>query len=757
MAWVGGEAALRPSVDSWGVLTAKLRPPALRSDVLVRFDLADRLALSRSPLVTVLAGAGYGKTTLARQWLASERRPYAWVTLDRGDDDPVVFLRHVVRALHRVEPLPAVEAVLAGPSVQVQRVVLPALSVAMDGGRTPFVLVLDDAHRLTSADSLQVLEHLIDLVPDDSRLVVIGRAVPSLRFTRRLLTDRAETVRQDDLRFRPAEARTLLGTALPSIDDTTATALFERTEGWPAGLHLAVLALRDSSDLPGTVHELQELASADEHLEDYFHHELLAHLEPAERSFLVRTSVLERFTAGLCDAVLERTDSASMIGRLASSGNQFLVRLDGQPPSFRYHQLFADLMLAELRRTAPHDEPGLRRRAARYLVAKGRSEAAVAQAQASGDVEFAAGIVFAEVYRTISRGHIASLERWLAGFATEDLHRLPLLAIARGWLEFSLPDQPYLRYWIEVAERLVRAETEVEAVLRKQDRTAVDPALALAALNMTSGAGGLREAAKNARVVRTAEPVASPYWALSWLMEAQALLAAGELPDPVLAFSQAEQATRGMALVHSISLAHLAWSTSLAHDRERAWTLMQAAVDELEAAGLSEVTLGANVWAIFSLLSAERGLDDRSAEAAARAERLLEGAREANRGVTQGRLFLADAAVIRGDLLAAERLLHVVRGLLQREPDAAGHHDWANRVAARLAARSERWVPRLTDAERRVLAELPSHHSLAEIGEHLYISRHTVKTHAVAIYRKLGVASRSAAVRRARELGLLDD
>jgi LuxR family maltose regulon positive regulatory protein len=746
---LGAKAQLTAErVDPWGVLGSKLHLPRLRRDALVRERLVDLFDATRGSCIAVSGGAGYGKTTAVRQWIERDARAAVWITVDRGDSDPVVFLRHVVRALGAIEPLPRVEATVMAQGPRIRDVVLPALAAALAEGMPSFVLVLDDVHLIDGDRSAGLLEWLIDAVPEGSQIVLSGRAIPPVHFFRRLIAGEATEIDQVTLAFGDDEARAVLADALPDLDAASVELLIEQTEGWPAGIHLAVLALARHPDARRAI---GALGSSDQRLADYFHEELLNHQPEAVRRFLVRTSILERLSGPLCDAVLDAGGSAEMLRQLGSSGNQFVVAF-GDADWFRYHHLFADLLLSELRRSAPSEEPALRQRAAAWLSANGFGEEAVTQARLGGDDAFAAEIIYREVIPALNRGTLASLERWLADIPAGTLQRHALFALAAGWLDLVSGRSAGVEHWLTTVESLTY-EGPLPSGCASLD-------IAIAALRMTSGVGGVKQTAMRASEVKQAGPRGGPWWGLAWLLEANCRHAMDELADPVEAFEVAEVGSRSFPPAHVVAVAHLALAHLLSGDDDKGQEWARAAVDEMRTNGLDTMPLLGMVHCVDSFAEARRGMKTRARAAMARAESLLDTiGTSVPRGVVNQRLVLAETALLLADIAEVRRQLALITPLLVHEPDAHLFHDWAARLDEQVSETSARMKSLaaygITAAELRVLEQLATHRSFDEIGRHLYVSRNTVKTHAISIYRRLGVSGRSAAVEKAVEAGLI--
>lgn len=733
------------------VVEAKLRTPRRRVDEVPRSLLVETLRTASVPVVAVRAGAGYGKTITVRQWVHADPRDAAWLTVDAGDNDPVSLLRHVVRALDGIVALPEVEALLAVEPPPVERVVLTELASALGVDRPPLVLVLDDVHLLTEAAAGRLLEWLVAALPAGSTLALVGRAMPPMHLTRHLVSDDAMVLRRADLAFTAAECRAATRRALPDLDHGAVERLWELSEGWPAGLYLALLALKTATSPDAVIADLPARA---ENIGAYFHEELLQSLAPEVRAFLVRTSVLGRLSGELCDAVLGRTGSGAVLRALAASDNLFVVALDDEPDWYRYHHLFADLLVAELRVESPQDEPALRRRAARWLSDHGLSDEAVRQSLAAGDEGLAAEIAHRYACARVQGGQIATLERWLDAFAPATVLLDPLLGLISGWVAMARGRSDDVAGWL--------------ALLAEADRPGPLPdgtaslAVAGAALAMFHGAGGVLRTAADARTVRQAGPGGSPWWSTACLFEATATQLADADADAVALHGAAEFATRADPAAHPVALAHLAWAHFAVGDQVLGQQHAAQAVAELRARNLDDFTLTTHVHVVHAYAAAMRG-DHAEAEAACRHARGLldELSGTVPRSQCQMRLVLVDAALVCHQLDLADTLLTEAEAFLAAEPDAVVLWAWAERLRGVVGSRGRdrRTIDRLglTTAELRVLAELPTHRSLEEIGEVLYVSRNTVKTHVVAIYRKLGVSARSAAVDRGRELGLVDD
>jgi LuxR family maltose regulon positive regulatory protein len=259
----------------------------------------------------LVAPAGYGKTTLLARWAEADPRPFAWVALDGGDDDPVVFLRYVAAAIHRVEPVSSeVFEALLGPGGSTWTKRVPPVGGALAALERPLVLVLDDLHAVANPACLDVLAALFEYVPAGSQIAIASRAIPALPLARWRAQGRVREIGVADVRLDEREAELLLRSAGVAFDASELSELTERTEGWPAGLYLAGLSF-----LAGAA----SFTGDDRFVSEYFCFELLSRLPTAEARFLKHTSILDRMCGGLCDSVLQTTQSADLLEALRAS------------------------------------------------------------------------------------------------------------------------------------------------------------------------------------------------------------------------------------------------------------------------------------------------------------------------------------------------------------------------------------------------------------------------------------------------------
>jgi len=388
----------------------KIQAPILRDGLVARTRLLRHLAATPDdvPLVLLAAPAGYGKTTVLGQWSATDARDFTWVTVEEADKDPVRLAGRIARALHRIEPLdPAVFRALADGDGSRHLVALPHLLASLRSWARPGVLVLDDAHELQTVGAVNFVRALAAGLPPGFRIAAGSRL--RLAFGRLRSEGRCFEFGPDHLRFTEEEARAVLVGAGVDCSDRGLRALVRRTEGWPAGVYLAALAVRAGPDAAETA---GGIAGDDPFIVDYFRDELLARESPATVRFLLRTAALGQMCGALCDDVLGGSGSASRLAD-AARRNLFVVPLDRHGEWYRYHRLAAEMLVSELRRREPGEELRVHRRAAAWYAERGLPEVAIAHAIAGQDTMTAAKLVNRHAGEFYAAGRLRTVRGWL--------------------------------------------------------------------------------------------------------------------------------------------------------------------------------------------------------------------------------------------------------------------------------------------------------------------------------------------------------
>ncbi len=380
-------------------------------------------------MVLLCAAAGSGKTVAAMQWATREKRPVAWLHLDPYDNDPAVFLSSIAAAF---DVAVAAHVGLGGPLHCAQasrREQLLAGIVTAAAAAQPFALFLDDCHQVRNPACWDDMGVLVEELPEGASLVMSARSEPPLPLGRLRAQGSLCELRQVQFAFALDETMRLLRLHGVDADEGAAQALVERTEGWAAGMYLALLAARER---PG----MDWLAEArgDQHgISAFLLDEVLGRQPPDVQLFLEQTSILEELSARLCAAVTGRADAGLILERLARD-NLFVSALDGHGERYRYHHLFADFLRSRLERRGDAEAGRLHRRAAAWCRDNQRPESAVRHYLAAGDVEATVDLAARTADALLLQGYVDSARRLLRLYTTEQLLAHPALAIAAGWV-----------------------------------------------------------------------------------------------------------------------------------------------------------------------------------------------------------------------------------------------------------------------------------------------------------------------------------
>jgi LuxR family transcriptional regulator, maltose regulon positive regulatory protein len=744
------------------LVATKLHVPGVRPGLVARAELVARLvAGGERKLALVCAPAGWGKTILLSEWSVSpdESRSFAWVSLDPGDDDPVRFWSYVIGALRTVEPAVGDEALARLPSAgrSLVEVVLPPLINELAGSSLRCVLVLDDYHvvhnELVHASVTYLLRHL----PRTLQLAIASRADPPLPLARLRVSDDVTEIRTEELRFNDEEADAFLNGSLDlGLERSDLDLLQARAEGWPAGLQLAGLSLRAHADRQAF---LQGFAGDDRQIGEYLQ-ELLAEQPAALRAFLLRTSILERLCAPLCDAVTGGDDASSQLEEIHRS-NLFLVPLDSRRQWYRYHHLFRDLLRSELARSERALLPELHRRAAAWHKAEGTVDETIAHATSAGDFAEAADLI-AENWGSfvIQLGQGETVARWLDRLPREVVLEDARLCFVRGWITLIFGRQHEVEEWLRAAE----ACPPPAAPLYTAVFASLDSGIAELRAIQAVQSGEVQKAIEAGRRSLELEPdTASQGYAVASVVLGASFYFAGDRSQAEAALDAGLSELRDDS-VRAALLVGLGYRALIHADNGQ---LAQAESLSAEAERLIERwRLSEDVWATAAFLAKGKQLELRGEWAAAESA-YAHVTILARRGGRRLDLTLALTSLARlkrraGDHARGRALAREARETLNACPDPG--------VLIELLARTERSLQlasapasapvlaadlELSERELTLLRLLASELSQREIGSELFISLNTVKGHVHSIFRKLGVNSRADAVARGREFGLL--
>jgi LuxR family transcriptional regulator, maltose regulon positive regulatory protein len=745
------DAGVQPPLRTpFALLESKLAPPRLRDGTLSRAELATRLRPKPPANVSlVVAPAGYGKTTLLAELHSRiDRQPAAWLSIDERDNDPVTFLTYLALALHRigvcdrqlVEVLARPRRSLAAMVARLER------SIHASG---PFTLLVDDVHVLTPGESFRIFRDLVCDLPSVARVVVASRTEPELPRAELRADARLVEFGIDDLRLSEEEVGALLASVGLTVPDDDVAELAERTEGWPAGVYLAALAAlaRDDGE-PVTA-----FRGSDRYVSDYVRFEHLDYLPEDDVRFLMRAAVLERLTGPLCDAALQRSRSAAKLDELAQS-NLFLIPVaDAKPRAFRLQNLFREALQADLRRLEPGMTETIAARASAWCEERGDAESAIEYTLVAGDLDRFAELLQRFVMRLYYGGRFATIARWFAVLDDDELlERHPALAAAGALVQgLEGRDEAAFR-WAAVTER-TRADARMPDGSPARAWTAL-----VAAAMCRSGVGRMREDAELA--VASLAPGSS--WqpsALLYLGMARLLGGDTAVGDEILADTHAAATAANVVDIASFALAERSILAGAAGRWSDADDLAVQARDAVQDAHLDEYVTSALTYAASAHGAVRRSDWVRARDDLEHAERLLPPSSHAFPWFTaQVRLEAARVRMELGDSAGAVASLAEARAALAAVPDLGVLGARADELEQELETRFRTNDRRenLTPAELRLLPLLTTHLTFREIAEYLHVSRNTVKTQAICTYRKLGASSRSEAIQRAIELGLVE-
>jgi LuxR family transcriptional regulator, maltose regulon positive regulatory protein len=749
----------RPS-DAMGLqgpdlVWTKLWPPAIRAGLVSRAGLQSLLEVGLgAKLCLVEAPAGFGKTTMLAQWRAAAGPGrVAWVSLDEGDNDPTRFWVYVVKALGTVEPGVGASslAALGRPSADLYRTVLAGLLNELSAAAAPLFLVLDDYHLITNPTCHQTLGFLLDHLPVDVHLVLATRADPPLPLARMRARGELAEIRVADLQFTDEEALALLNGSMGlQLRVGDVQRLAERTEGWAAGLYLAGLSLRGRQDPSAFIAAFH---GDNRHIADYLGAEVLVRQPDTIRTFLLRTSILERLSGPLCDAVLEAQGSARLLEELERS-NLFLVPLDDRRQWYRYHHLFAQLLRLELASREPGLLATLHHRAAAWHRQAGNLDEAIGHASAAGEFVEAAALIARHWLTYWRRGQRATVARWLDGLPDEAIMANPPAAYVAAWIGgFSGASKQECERWLAALE-----DPSWEGGLQDDGVVSLAFGANLARAVLVFDDVG-RSVAAGRRALELAGPKSAPHWWMAQAALGHTLYLSGRSaetqPDLEELIGRVPAAAQPVAVV--LALAVLSLLAGDQEDDRTALALAHQAAATADTQGLSTEPMCGIAYAALGRALARQG---ELAEAEAQLRRALEpvGIDSMLGQRAFALLLLAPVRQGRGDLRGARALVDQARELIEGFADSGSLPALLERTEQVLASPARRRVEAeapLTERELVVLRLLPTQLSTREISRELSVSVNTIRSQVQAIYRKLQASTRAEAVTRARELGLL--
>jgi ATP/maltotriose-dependent transcriptional regulator MalT len=744
--------AVQAAAGPYAPIQTRFRPPRLLGECVDRPALAERLSGATARLLLLAAPAGFGKTTLVAQWMAAtaQRRPFAWVSIDEGDNDPARLWSDIIHALRRACPRfdgADLLADLQTPGCDVTAAVLPGVLNELAAAGAPAVLALDDFHAIREPACHEQIGFLLTHLPELMQLVIVTRAEPPLPVARWRARGELAEFRADDLRFGLGETAELVRN-VAGLDVRVADlmVLLDRAEGWPAALYLAALALRGHPS-PGAF--IRGFGGRNKYVADFLAQEILERQPAGIRRFLLRTSILDRLCAPLCDAVAGSADADAVL-RVLERDNLFVVPLDETRQWYRYHHLFAEMLRDKLAETEPGILTSLHVRASAWHRERGSADEAIGHALAAGDRAAAIGLIASQWHRYFAAGRARPVRGWLRALGDAAVGENPLAVQCAAWTAALSGDRQAVRRWLP-ALNAANWEGRLPDGMRS---------LSSSVAMLLGLSGDLQTAIESARTaVRLEDDPASPWYALARTELGFSLYLSGGLAEAEKHLRDALAGDAALPLVRLFGLSALGLVSVELGDLSRALRLVSEArgiVTSLDlgtfpSAAFAHVAVGAVYAALGRPKEARNALE------------FALGSRHQIPATSpwptaEALLLLAHVLLDLDDRSGAGALAGELEAILASSPDGPA------RLSGRLAQLKHRLAssppgallgPPLTRTEVSVLRMLRSDLSLRDIARERHVSANTIKSHSRAIYRKLSASNRAEAVRRACDLGLV--
>lgn len=740
-----GAYASRPGLEAV-MLDVKLsRPSAQKRGLVSRELLVDRARDSGCRVVGVTAPAGYGKTTFLAEWLEADNRASAYVGLDRFDDDPLRLMALLAHAYNRVSPgNDEMVEDITGPGVAALGRAAPRLAASLRASSQPFTLMLDDLHVLRSPECHDVLSVVLAAIPDHSQVVTASRFeqphIPRLRASGEVFE-----LGVDELALDESGARHVFASQRIDLSPEEASLIIRRTEGWPVGISLAA---RIATETEG---DLTAIAGDDRYVADYLYGQALAQLPEEVASFLRRTAVLNELSASLCDAVLQLPGSQKVLRDLEES-HLFLVPLDRRREWYRYHELFREFLLGELRRVEPGSVMPLHTRAADWYEAHGAIEKGVEHLLRTEDRSRCAQLIADVALTSYQTGHMSTLSRWLSELGDDGVVAYPPLAVLAGEIALLTGRTEEAERWMSIVTELSYDEVPRDGTASFESSRAI-----FAAMLCHLGPEQMRD---DAAFALEQELESSPWRDGALDMYAQALLLLGErerareLFEETSALAVSFSNTDNFVIAESeLGLMALDRGDNAAAEQHVESALAAVRETRMHDYGTSFIAFatGARAALLSGSLEETHTL-------------LAEGMRARQFCTTampymavRGRIHLAKVFLSLADLVSARHLLREITDILHKRPKLGTLVEETEQLRAVIASSTVNIPGRtpLTPAELRVLPLLQTHLTFPQIAERLFVSVNTIRTQVGSIYRKLAVTTRAEAVDQATRVGLL--
>jgi len=732
----------RPSTSE--LIASKIRAATAREEFTERPRLLNQVVGSAGPIVLVSAPSGYGKSTLLQHWAAREHRPVAFVRLDRAESDLVLFWRYVVAALRAIEPDLSGEAdeELQGGMPLVDDIAVPRLLNALDRYDGHIVLMLDDFHRIEGSAVPASLGTFLQHIPGSLTLAIATRPDPRLPLAGLRARGLVRDLGTSELRFTMEETAAAVTKIDSRRSERDIRAIHLRTEGWATGVYMAS---RRGTGLPHT--------GPPQEIHQYLVSEMLDDFDAEDREFMLMTSILDELDPDICDAVVGQADTGERLRRLSRS-NLRRVPLD-HAGIYRYHHLLQDVLQSELRLRRGRDAiSALHDHAFRWYLEHGQVSVAIhhaIEARATGE---AVEMVCRNWFDLVLTGRLSTAHEWISWFDDVDFSAYPPLAVAGAALSAFAGDR-------DSVERYARLAARLDYDGDPMDGSSTFEA-SVATMSAVLALDGFTAAARDAERALDIEPETSPWRPLLWaVLGVCRIMQVDDRSSDDLVL-QAATTRIGWLGVATYALGSL----SLIESWRGRWGSAEAsageAIELIENLRIGDLVTSGLPYAVCAIISGRKGDAVRAGQLLGVAERSLQR-RGGGFPVDSMLLHLAvaEAQLALGRPESAMAQLEQAQRILAKLGDGGRAAHRLNRLVRqteRMSRRSDADAPTaavLSARELQVVGLLRTGLTLEQIGERLFISRDTVKTHASRSYKKLGAHGRDAAVAEAERLGIL--
>jgi LuxR family maltose regulon positive regulatory protein len=731
------------------MLELKLRPPIPRAGHVRRSDVLTMLcSASDTPVISIVAPAGYGKTTAMGQFQHEySDGPTAWITLDASDSDPTVLFRSLIGAFGQAGMLDeSMGSSLSLRSNEVLTVGISALTEALFPIRHG-VLLVDQVDHLLTQSARDVVGAVMTRIAGPIQVILASRSAEGLPIPLLRSQEAIVELSASDLAMGVVEAAQVFEAAGVPMEASGIETAVERTEGWPVGVYLTAVALKAGAP---TLDAAGVVGGDDLYLADYLRTELLSQVPDSTMGFLLRTSILSRLTGPLCDFVLENDGSALILSKLETS-NLLIVPIDRTRTWYRYHSLLRDYLRSELVRRYPNEVPRLHSRAATWFEDHGLPDDALDHVRSAGEAERLGELIFQNARTVYAEGRVETVSTWF------------------DWLEesktlFDLPELAALGAFARAldgdaggSERMAGFAFRDDLGNLRHDAELGPFALMLRAYQVRRG---VDEALRDARAAHEGFESHAQWIHVALAAESLAIVAKSgiEAAEPAWTDGLWRSESLGAHPHTSLAKAERALASIARDDWLGAEQSTAEALGLIRAGGLERYVTSGLVFTVAARIAARHG-------EMATARTLIGQAMSVRPRLTialplltlQTSLEMARAFMELADVGGARQIMRDAADLVAVRPRMGLLVDEFETLKERLGALPAGTVgpSSLTGAEIRLLPLLVTHLTYPEIGDRLFLSRHTVKTQAMSIYRKLGVSSRAEAVTKARDLGIL--